>query len=123
MRVLEHVAKLTDRLEIVPAHQGAGQGEKRFMNARTPFVSHVEATKSMQPRQRALDHPPCAPQPAAVRPSAFRQLAGDPAPREFVPMRLRIVSAVALHEPRLSQRPTRTTPSPGHTSTSGRHVS
>jgi hypothetical protein len=79
------------------------------MNARTPFVSHVESTKSMQPRQRALDHPPRAPQPAAVGPSTFRQLAGDPAPLEFVPMRLRIVPAVALHEARLSQRPTRAT--------------
>jgi len=77
------------------------------MNARAPFVSHVESTKSMQPRQRSLDDPPGAPKPAAVRPSAFRQLTGDPASREFVPMRLGIVPAVALHEARLSQRPTR----------------
>jgi hypothetical protein len=79
------------------------------MNARTPFVSQVEATKSMQPRQRAFDDPAGVPKPAAVGPSAFRQLAGNPASREFVPMRLGIVPAVALHEARLSQRPTRAT--------------
>jgi hypothetical protein len=77
------------------------------MNARTPFVSHVQSTESMQPRQRALDDPSRSPKPAPVGPSAFRQLAGDPAPLEFVPMRLRIVPAVALHEARLSQRPAR----------------
>jgi len=79
------------------------------MNARTPFVSHVESTKSMQPRQRPLDDPAGTPKPAAMGPAAFRQLAGDPAPLECVPMRLRIVSAVALHEARLSQRPPRAT--------------
>jgi hypothetical protein len=77
------------------------------MNARTPFVSHVEATKSMQPSQGALDDPPRTPKPAAVGPSAFGELAGDPAPFELVPMRLRVVPPVALDEPRLAQWPTR----------------
>jgi hypothetical protein len=85
------------------------------MNARTPFVSHVESTKSMEPRQRALDDPPRASQSAAVRAAAFRELAGDAASLEFVPMRLRIVPAVALHQPRLSQRPTRATAQLGNT--------
>ena len=75
------------------------------MNARTPFVTQIESTKSMEPGQRALDDPARAPQSAAVRAAAFRQLAGDPAPLEFVAMRLRVVPAVALHEPRLPQRP------------------
>ena len=38
--------------------------------------SQIESTKSMKPRERALDHPPRPPQPAAVGPSAFGQLAG-----------------------------------------------
>jgi hypothetical protein len=76
------------------------------MNGRTPFVSQIQAAKSMQPRQRALDDPPRSPQAAAMGPSAFGQLAGDPAPVELVSMRLRVVSSVALDEPRLPQRPT-----------------
>jgi hypothetical protein len=57
------------------------------MNARTPFVSHVESTKSMQPAKRALDNPPRASKPAAVRPTTFRQLGSDPALFEFVAIR------------------------------------
>src|SRR5712691_12405607 len=76
------------------------------MNARTPFVSQVESPKSMQPRQRALDDPTRAAQAAAVGPSAFRQLAGDPAPRQGVAMRLGVIPAVTLHEAWFAQRPT-----------------
>jgi hypothetical protein len=85
------------------------------MNARTPFVSHVESTKSMEPRQRAFDHPARAPQSAAVRPAPFRQLAGDPAALEGVPVRLRVIAAVALHQARLAHRPTRAAAQGGNT--------
>ena len=74
------------------------------MNTRTTFVPHVQSTKPMQPRQCALDDPTRATEPAAVRPTAFRQLAGDPAPPELIAVRLRVVPAVALHEARLPQR-------------------
>jgi hypothetical protein len=111
---LEHVAKLTDRLEIVPTHQGARQGEERFMNARTPFVSQSESTESVQPRERAFDDPSRAPQSAPVWTAPFGQLAGDPAPRQFIAMPLRVVPAVALHESRLSQRSTRATTQRGN---------
>jgi hypothetical protein len=77
------------------------------MNARTPFVPQIESTKSMESSERALDDPARASQSAAVRTAAFRQLAGDPASREFVAMRLRVVPAVALHEAWLPQGPTR----------------
>ncbi len=76
------------------------------MNARTSFVSQVEPTKSMQPRERALDDPPRPPEPAAVGLAAFGQLAGDPSPFELVAMRLRVITPVALNQPRLPQRPT-----------------
>ena len=70
------------------------------MNTRTPFVSQVEATKSVEPRERALDDPPGASESAAVRAAAFRQLAGDPALFECVPMWLRVVTTVALDHAR-----------------------
>jgi len=75
------------------------------MDTRPAFVSHVETTKSMQPRHRALDDPARASEPAAVGPSAFGQLAGDAALFELVTVRLGVVGAVALDEPRLTQRP------------------
>lgn len=78
------------------------------MNARSPFVSQVESTKAMQPRQRALDDPAGASESAAVRAAAFGQLAGDPAPFECVAMRLRVIPPIALHEARFAQRPART---------------
>jgi hypothetical protein len=77
------------------------------MDTRTTFVTQIESTKSMQPGERAFDDPAGAAQSAAMGPAAFRELTGDPAPRQFVAMRLRIVSAVALHEAGLPQRPTR----------------
>ena len=76
------------------------------MNARTSFVSQIESTKSMEPGQRAFDDPARASQSAAVRTATFRQLAGDPASRECVAMRLRVIPAIALHEARLPQGPT-----------------
>ena len=48
------------------------------MNARTPFVSQIQATKSMQPGQGALDDPPRSPQAAAMGPTAFGQLLAIP---------------------------------------------
>jgi hypothetical protein len=77
------------------------------MNTRTPFVSKVESTKSMEPRQRALDDPPRAAKAAAVGPTALCQLAGDPALFELVAMRLGVVGAVALDDAGLAQRATR----------------
>ena len=78
------------------------------MNARSPFVPQIQATKSMQPRERALDDPACAAEATAVRAPSFRELRRDPALFELVTMRLRIVGAVALDDAGLAQRPTRT---------------
>jgi hypothetical protein len=75
------------------------------MHTRPTFVAQIESTKSVQPGERAFDDPAGAAQPAAVRPPAFRELTGDPAPRQCVAMRLRVIPAVALHEAWLPQRP------------------
>ena len=77
------------------------------MNTRSPLVPHVQTTKPMEPSQCPLDDPARATKLAAVRPTAFRQLADDPALLELVAVRLRIVSAIALYEPRPPERTTR----------------
>ena len=78
------------------------------MNTRPTFIAHVESTKSVQPRQRALDDPARATQAAAVRRPALGELGGDPASMERIAMRLRIVSSVTLDEAGFAQRPTGT---------------
>ncbi len=77
------------------------------MHTRSPFVSQIESTKSVEPGERALDDPAGSTQSAAVGAAALGQLTGDPAPREFVAMRLRVVPAIPLHQARPPQRPTR----------------
>ena len=76
------------------------------MHARAPFVAHVQAAKSMQPRQGALDHPSRPPETAAVRLTTFRELAGNAASFQFMPMGLGIVAPVPLNERGLAQGPT-----------------
>ena len=78
------------------------------MHARTTFISQIETTKAMEPGERALDDPARPTQATAMWAAAFRELTGNPAPIEFVPMALRVVGAVALHEARLPQRAART---------------
>ena len=74
------------------------------MDARATLVTDGQASKPMQPGQRALDDPARAPQAAAVRTTAFGQLRRDPAARELVAMRLRVVAAVPLHDLRFPPR-------------------
>ena len=79
------------------------------MNARATFVPDVEAPKPMQPGQGAFHNPAGASQAAAVRPPTFRQLAGDPAARELLAMRLGIVASIPLDEAGLPRGATRAT--------------
>ena len=74
------------------------------MDTRATFIPQGEATKLMEPRQRALDNPARAAEATAMRGPAFRQLRLDTAAMEGVAMRLRIIAAVALHEIRLPPR-------------------
>ena len=74
------------------------------MDTRPTFIAHVEPAKSMQPRQRPLDDPTRPAKPAAVRRSTLRKLGPDAAPLEFVAMRLRIISTVALNQTGLAPR-------------------
>ncbi len=77
------------------------------MNARSSFVTHVKSTEAVQPRQGALHDPSRAPETAAVRLTPFGELGGNAAPLQLISMRLRVVSAIALHQCRFAQRPTR----------------
>jgi hypothetical protein len=77
------------------------------VNARATFVSNVEAPKPMQPGQGAFHDPAGAPEATAMRPTAFRQLTGDPAALELIAMRLGIVASITLDEAGLSHRASR----------------
>ena len=74
------------------------------MDAGAALVADGQAAKAMQPGQRAFDHPARAPEAAAVRAPALGQVRGDPALRQLIAMRLRVVPAVPLHEPRFAPR-------------------
>jgi len=77
------------------------------VNAGAPFVPDVEASKAMQPRQSAFDDPAGPTKAAAMRAAALGQLAADAAARELVPMGLRVVPAITLHQARFAHRVTR----------------
>ena len=77
------------------------------MNARSTFVTHGQAPESVEPRNRPLDDPPRPAQAAAMRSAALGELRGDPARDELIPVRLRIVRAVALDQLWFADRPTR----------------
>lgn len=68
----------------------------------------------MQPGDRPLDNPPRAAEAAAVRGAAFRELRGNAAREELIPMRLRVVAAVALDQVRFPNRPTASSLQRGH---------
>jgi hypothetical protein len=72
------------------------------VNAGSPLVAHRQASKSMQPGERAFDHPAGPAEPAAVRRAALGELRRDAAVLELVAMRLRVVPAVALNESRFA---------------------
>lgn len=62
----------------------------------------------MEPGQRAVDDPARTTEPNAVWRAALGELGLDPAAMQRVAMRLRIVSTVALNQPRLPHGVTRT---------------
>jgi len=64
----------------------------------------------MEPGQRAFHDPPRATEPTAMGRPTLGELGLDPAAMQRVAMRLRIVAPVALNQPRLAHRATRTAP-------------
>jgi hypothetical protein len=75
------------------------------VNRRTSLVSNRQSTKAMEPRERPFDDPAGPAEAATVRRPALGELAGDAALRQLIPMRLRIVPAVALNQRRFAHRP------------------
>jgi len=72
------------------------------VNAGSALVPHGQSAESMEPRDRALDDPARPAQAAAVRAAALGELRGDTSSQELIPMRLRIVAAVALDQLRFA---------------------
>jgi hypothetical protein len=62
----------------------------------------------MQPRQRAFDHPPRAPETTPVVGATRCELGANATAVEGIAMELRIVGAVALDQSRLTHRSART---------------
>ena len=75
------------------------------MNTRSALVADRQSAKAMQPCDGAFDHPAGAAQAAAMGAAALRELRRDAAPRELVPMRLRVVAPISLHESRFADGP------------------
>ena len=75
-----------------------------------PFVAHGEPTKAMQPREGAFNDPARAAETTAMRCPARGELCRDPAARELIPMRLRVVAPVTLHQVGLGDRAPRPPP-------------
>ena len=67
------------------------------MDTGSTFVTHVEATEAVQPRQRALDDPAGATQAASVLAIPARQDRGNAPLAQFLTMTFRVVAAIALH--------------------------
>src|SRR4051812_11296870 len=74
------------------------------MNTRTTLVSDVEAAKSVQPRQGALDDPARASEATAVRLTSSGQHRNDAALTQFAAVSLGIVATVALQTARFATR-------------------
>ena len=65
------------------------------MNVRPFFIPHAQATELMQPSDGALDDPSQGAQASAVRQSPPRQAALDTPFSQGLPVRLRIIRAIA----------------------------
>ena len=75
------------------------------MKAGAPFIADGQSAEAMQPRERALDHPPRAPEATAVRRAPLGEGCLNAPPVQGVTMGLGIVRAIALHEVGFRARP------------------
>ena len=66
------------------------------MNVGATFVANGEATKAMQPRERAFDDPAQDTQTAAIRRAALGKHGNDALCMQPVAMRLGVLAAIAL---------------------------
>jgi hypothetical protein len=66
------------------------------------LVAHVEAAKTMEPRQGAFDDASGAAKATTVRSGASGELRANAAGVQVIVVRSRIIRAIALHEGRLA---------------------
>lgn len=69
------------------------------------FIAHTQATKLVQPSERALDHPACQAEMTAVLGEALADLRPDATLSQDLPICFTVVTTVSLHAPRFAQRP------------------
>src|SRR5688500_4022175 len=55
--LVHYLVRLTKLLDEVPADEGAAEGKQGLMDIRTTFIANLEATKAVEPGERAFDHP------------------------------------------------------------------
>ena len=63
---LEHVAKLTDGFQEVPAYEDAAEVEERFVDAGAPLIADGETTEAVEPGQGPFDDPARAAEATAM---------------------------------------------------------
>lgn len=73
------------------------QRHECFVDVVTAFVAGAKASELMQPRERAFDDPTKEAQTAAVSRMAFAEHRFDASFAEFLPMRLGVITPVALN--------------------------
>lgn len=90
------------------------------MHISSPFITHTQASKLMQPGESAFDHPARHTKVAAMPGAAPGELRMDATLPQDTAIALAIVSTVGLHTPRFAQGPA-TPPSDGRNSVEQRH--
>ena len=75
------------------------------MDIRAAFVADGQATETMEPRDRAFDHPPHHTEAAAMRRTAARDHRDDALREQPVAMRLGVVATIALEDVGAAARP------------------
>jgi hypothetical protein len=74
------------------------------MDTIATFIPHVEAPKSMKPRQGSFDDPAGSAKATAVGRTAFRELRLDASAMQGIAVGLRVIPTVALDQDRFADR-------------------
>jgi hypothetical protein len=85
----------------IPADNRAPDAQESLMNISTTFITNSQSAKLMQPRQRALNDPAANAQASAMFLTPAGQQRADTPLTQFIPVWLRIITAISLNQFRL----------------------